>query len=369
MDDLEVPLRLHNLVLALAGRMDDSALSGSRELIARSRLDEAAELIVGTLIAGRVPVRAAERRELAVVLELTRSDAALAEELTVAEDAVEVAHQFSGEDEPDLSVAEALERVLRVLPDVRSVHAVWRTTPAGGVPGPVPQRLVLVDVGDEGSPPATAYRVDAALRQAGVRAAVEVAGAGVEWSAYHRLAYASAVPVWRVGGRATPRVQQPEPVAPQQERWPEPAEPEVEVVSEIHPRWWEVADEPAPREQAGADATVVRKPVPPPEDRTESTTEMSAEEQAQLKAALAADPQQGKQIASAQGAKPDSEQSGLAEPPEGDGPTSVPQLSDRDRVLLAQLHAELAKREQSEADQVRTNGAEWVHDRPRWSAG
>jgi hypothetical protein len=57
-DGLAVPLRLHNLLLALAGRTDDSALSEARELVARSHLDEAAELTAGTLIAGGSPCAA-----------------------------------------------------------------------------------------------------------------------------------------------------------------------------------------------------------------------------------------------------------------------------------------------------------------------
>ncbi|MGH3949654.1 MAG: hypothetical protein ACRDSE_11095 [Pseudonocardiaceae bacterium] len=377
MDDRGLPSRLHTLLLALAGRLDDSALRVSRELIARSRLDEAAELVTGTLIAGRMPVLLAEKRELAHVLELSRSDAGLAERVVVAERDVEPAHRFIGADEPGRGVAEALERVLRVLPDVRSVHAVRRATPAGGVPGPVPQLVVLVEVGSEGSPPATAYRVDAALRQAGIPATVEVAAPGIEWPPYQRQALAAAVPVWRTQDRpAAPaptrepiRVAPPESAPPpkwperpveQQEEAPEPEpveEPQVAVLSEIHPRWWEFADEPDP---PGAEATVIAEPVEPPMDRTERTADMSTEEVEQLKAALA---ETGESAA----AEEDEGQGGFAEPPEGDGPTSVPQLSDRDRSMLARLHAELAKREQ--AEQAQANGSGWVQERPRWSAG
>src|SRR5690606_18375182 len=82
-----------------------------------------------------------------------------------------------------------------------SVHAVWRNTVAGTTPGPMPQRVVLAEVGPEGSALATAYRMDTALRRAGIRAAVEVLETGADWPAYHRLALRSAVRV--TGGSST----------------------------------------------------------------------------------------------------------------------------------------------------------------------
>lgn len=401
-DGLAMPLRLHYLLLALAGRVDDSALNDARELIARSRADEAAELITGTLIAGRVPVREAEQEVLTSVLEQSRSDAGLAGHLTVAEGTVDVPHRFSGDDEPGHDVADAVERVLAVLPDVRSLHAVWRRSSAGSVPGPLPQRVILVEVGAEGTQTATAYRVQAALRQAGISAVVEVAGAGVEWPAYHRAALASAVPVWRAAKRAAPASEQrptaerqapapperpappPTQQAPAAQRAPavqpptsaqqQPAEPEradVEVLSEIHPRWWEVAGEDQQASaQPEAEQTLIARPVQPPETRSESTADMSAEEQSQLKAALAADSAEGTKIAEAEPpVKQTSDETTFGESYEGEGPSSVPQLSDRDRLLLAKLHEELAKREKAAAEQVRANGSDWAHERPRWSAG
>src|SRR5690606_117330 len=177
-DGFGVPLRLYNVLLGLAGRLDDSALSEARELVARSHLDDAAELTVGSLNAGRIPVRPSEQRELAQLLEMTRSEPALADQLTVVDDIAAAEHRFSRENEPDAGIGEALDRVLRVLPDLRSVHAVWRNTPAGSVPGPLPQRVVLVDIGPEAHPPAVAFRVADALRKAGIAAVVEVTGAG-----------------------------------------------------------------------------------------------------------------------------------------------------------------------------------------------
>lgn len=449
-DESAVPVRLHGLVLAMAGRIDDSALGTCRELIARSRLDEAAELLAGTLLAGRVPVSVAEQRDLAQVLKQSRSDASLVEQFVVTDSGQsEPEHRFSADGDPADGVAEALDRVLRVLPAVRSVFAVWRTTAAGSVPGPLPQRVVLVEVGPEASPAVTAYRMQAALRQAGISAAVEVASSNEQWWRYHRQAYASAVPVWRSSERSggdptaqasgrseapqaggyvqtaataesspahggvhgelndppapatqevsaapvpppppveqAPAAQQPDvqppvaeqtpvaptpvaqqtqvvrPVAPPQQAQqhaqtqasqPQPQPPQaapaqapersaderhgVEVSSEIHPRWWEVESESAAQDSSQTDPdsepTVVREPVQPPH-AVDHATESAPDQQ-----------------------------------PETPDAASGDELSERDRLLLAQLHAELAKRERASSEKASTNGSSWVQEH-RWADG
>lgn len=193
-----LPLRLHNLLLALAGRLDDSALSHARRLAVKARADEAVELIAGSLIAGRLPLREAEHRELAAILIRSGSEPGFAEQVRVDDAAVDEAdeHRFSGHDAPEDGVVPALERVSHVLPGLRSVHAVWRNSTAGRVPGPMPQRVVLIEMGSGGSAPATAHRVQAALRHAGISASVEVSAPNSEWTRYHERALASAVTVW-----------------------------------------------------------------------------------------------------------------------------------------------------------------------------
>ncbi|MEY7973222.1 hypothetical protein AB8O38_14610 [Saccharomonospora xinjiangensis] len=482
-DGFAVPLRLHNVLLALAGRLDDSALSEARELVARSHLDDAAELAVGALIAGRIMVRPSEQRELALVLEMSRSDAALADQLTVGESVPGYTHRFSRDNDPDAGIAEALDRTLQVLPDVRSVHAVWRNTPAGSVPGPLPQRVVLIEIGPEAHPPAVAFRVDDALRRSGIRAVVEVTGPSAERTDYHEAALATATPAWLAsgqggdaGGRKSrsrsyrkitagaararsesesarhashdtytaherfdqhERFEQPrqeeqyerfqssrreEPVQPIEQRWsespaPAPHDPvdfpeagdeqeqantEAPVVEAEQPAASASTDpvvevpatdapavEAAPADMAPeapaveaqvidaqvVDAQVVEAQVveaPWPESRVEpssrvekpekpsfsadelaelenrvaETTEMSPEEVAQLRAAIAEDSERGREIAGLS--------SSMVELPELD--LDDPQLSERDRQLLRELHAELAERERAEA--TRTNGAE-----------
>ena len=353
MDGFSVPLRLHNLLLALAGRIDDSALTEARELIARAHIDEAVELTTGTLIAGRIKVSSAEQRELALVLEMSRSDATLANDLLVDEAELVFTHRFTGENAPEFGIAEALDRTLQVLPDVRSVHAVWRNTPAGSVPGALPQRVVLVELGPEGNPPAVAFRVDTALRRAGIHSVVEVSGPGVARSEYHQAAASAASPAWVTGSASSTASYRSEPVKPSVPASPEPV---VESGSRHSMRSAATAEPVAPV------VPIVSPPPPPPspppveprkprsETRAERTADLSPAEVAQLRQALAEDPEKGREIAAG---KPSMQE--VVELPALD--LDDPSLSERDRALLRELHAELAERERAEAAKMRLNGA------------
>jgi hypothetical protein len=353
MDGFSVPLRLHNLLLALAGRIDDSALTEARELIARAHIDEAVELTTGTLIAGRIPVSSAEQRELALVLEMSRSDATLANDLLVDEAEPVSTHRFTGENAPEFGIAEALDRTLQVLPDVRSVHAVWRNTPAGSVPGALPQRVVLVELGPEGNPPAVAFRVDTALRRAGIHSVVEVSGPGVAHSEYHQAASAAASPAWVTGSTTSSSSSyRSEPVKPPP---PVMSEPLAESGSRHSMRSSSTTTAP-PEPVAPVVPIVSPPPAPEPprkarsETRAERTADLTPAEVAQLRQALAEDPEKGREIAAG---KPSMHE--VVELPALD--LDDPSLSERDRALLRELHAELAERERAEAAKMRLNGA------------
>jgi len=203
-DGVGLPVRLHDLLLALAGRVDDDALTQARELLAVAELDRAVELLVGCLLAGRVPVSVDERHEIGRLLGEVRSDPALADRLFAVESVPVPRHRFTDESDPAEGLAEVLGRTAAVLPDVRSVRATWRSTPAGATPGPLPQRVVLVDIGPAGFAPATAYRVDTVLRKAGIRAVVEVLTVGTPLGEYHAAAVTTAREVFfRTASAAT----------------------------------------------------------------------------------------------------------------------------------------------------------------------
>ncbi|MFF0143697.1 hypothetical protein ATK36_3860 [Amycolatopsis sulphurea] len=368
MDGFSVPLRLHNLLLAVAGRIDDSALTEARELIARAHIDEAVELTTGTLIAGRIPVTSNEQTELALVLEMSRSDATLANDLLVEDAEPLQTHRFTGDHQPEFGLAEALDRTLQVLPDVRSVHAVWRNTPAGSVPGALPQRVVLVELGPEGNPPAVAFRVDTALRRAGIRSVVEVSGPGVPKSDYHQAAGAVATPVWVTGSTHSAPDYRPEPSTPP--RAPVSPPPVAEPVAETPSRHGirPAAEASVPPAPIAPVVPIVQNPPPAepdrpavrPETRAERTSDLTSAEVAQLRQALAEDPEKGREIAAG---KPSMHE--VVELPALD--LDDPSLSERDRALLRELHEELAERERAEAARLRLNGASRSGGDQRWS--
>jgi len=368
-DGFSVPLRLHNLLLALAGRIDDTALTEARELIARAHLDEAVELTTGTLIAGRIPVRSSEQRELALVLEMSRSDATLANELLVDESNLAPLHRFSGDNRPESGVSEALDRTLHVLPDVRSVQAVWRNTPAGSVPGALPQRVVLVEIGPEGNPPAVAFRVDTALRRAGIRAVVEVTGPGARHSDYHHAAGLAASPVWVTGTDPVSNTSLPTATTFGT------ADSAPKVVAENSAAKGELSKSQSSRHglRAASASEPAATPVVPvvsrassdstPETRAERTSELSSDEVKQLRRALAEDPEKGREIVAGKAGMHD-----VVELPALD--LDDPALSERDRALLRELHAELAEREREEAAKIRaTNGASRGPEQRGWADG
>ena len=190
-----LPDRLHDILLRMAGRVDDDALTSARELVAIAESDRAVELLVGCLIAGGVPVTPAENGQLRALLDQSRSDPSLADRLKVRDTWYAPPHRFTYEPDAGAGIGEALAPVVDFLIGVQSVHAVWRVTPAGATPGAVPQRVVLVEIGSDGFAPATAYRVGQALEAAGIRAVVEVLKTGADRSDYHRLAASDAKPI------------------------------------------------------------------------------------------------------------------------------------------------------------------------------
>ncbi|MFD4644495.1 hypothetical protein ACFWN2_44815 [Lentzea sp. NPDC058436] len=354
-DGVGLPVRLHDLLLSMAGRVDDAALSQAREFLAVGELDRSIELLVGTLLAGGIPVLPDERAAITWILHEVRSDASLTDRLRVVEMLPFLRHRFTSETDPASDIAADLSRAVSVLPDIRSVRCVWRSSPTGSTPGPLPQRVVLVDIGPQGFAPATAYRVDSVLRKAGVRAAVEVLTTGVQLSEYHAAAVTSSRTV-PISGSPVPLAEHH--AAQQQQAWfdqpaeelpapapvaePTPAPEQHEETGSRRTRSTPVLDgsQPFPPKpvkripMATVEPEIEALPEPVPINRAEVTTELKADELAALQAAL-------------------------AEPAE---PSSVDaNLSERERALLQQLHEELAQREQT--GPPATDSGRWQIDR------
>jgi hypothetical protein len=209
---IALPIRIHDLLLTLAGRLDDDALADVRQMLASAELDRSLEFLAGCLAAGRVVLTREQHAELESLFADMYLDPTVIDRVMVTDRLEAGRHRFAfgsvdGRD-PDRGVADAVRSVLGVLPDVRSMWCVWRLTPAGPASGPVPHLLVLVGIGPGGFPPATAYRVEEALRRSGIRASVEVLMDGVEPGEYHREAMRSARQVPFDGhGSGRPRVE------------------------------------------------------------------------------------------------------------------------------------------------------------------
>jgi len=191
-----LPVRIHDLLLSMAGRLDDDALADARQMLASAELDRSLEFLAGCLVAGRVVLSHEQHGELATLFADMYLDQDLIDRIMVTDRVIAGRHRFAfgaveGLD-PERGVADAVRPVLGVLPDIRSMWCVWRLSPAGPASGPVPHRMVLVGIGPGGFAPATAYRVEDALRRAGIRASVEVLMDGVEPGEYHREAMRNA---------------------------------------------------------------------------------------------------------------------------------------------------------------------------------
>jgi outer membrane biosynthesis protein TonB len=183
----------HDLLLALAGRVDDDLLSWARELVAVGEDARAVEMLTASLVAARAVLPGPLHRALVAAARVARTDIGPAEALPAPRDEDGTEHRFAvpGADDP---VAAALRGLpARTLTGCR-VLLTRRVTPAGTAPGPLPHPVVLVQLPAAARPAdVLAYQLAAALERAGVRASVEVLVASGTLSDYHAAALDHAV--------------------------------------------------------------------------------------------------------------------------------------------------------------------------------
>ncbi|HEV2782482.1 MAG TPA: hypothetical protein VGX25_24070 [Actinophytocola sp.] len=364
-----LPIRVHDLLLGFAGRLDDDALADARQFLASAELDRALEFLAGCLVAGRIAISGAQRQELASLFTQVYLDAAMIDRLMVDDGAASnavVRHRFGGGPVDGESavhgVAEAARRVLDVLPDVRSVWAVWRLTPAGPVSGPVPHRVVLVGVGPAGFAPATSYRLENSLRRAGIRASVEVLRDGAEAPEYHHAAmqYAAQVPFARQAPTnpppVRPRSNPMEPSAPPSS--PSSQIPTVSTPVSVLPGSPISRPAPPPTAPSPPVAKVPEIPVAPPMPPLPEIAPPGRRSRPEPPADPLASANPPVRPAPVLPASWMSEPASTTpKPPPTNGkaarPESLPaddSLSDQEKLLLRQLQEELARREQEESD-------------------
>lgn len=376
-DRIALPIRVHDFLLMLAGRIDDDALTDARELLAMAELDRSVELVTASLVAGRIRLNADERDELLDLVAAVRSAPSLVDRVLVDDTMPLPRHRFTtgamDDPSPETGVLEAVGRVIEVLPDIRSLSCVWRVTPAGAPAGPVPQRLVLVETGPDGFAPSTAYRVEQALRRAGIRASVEVVQAGTEMSDYHGDALAVARRMSLRAGRshepqdgdsslfADPP--SPRPVTTTRRR-SAGAHAEKRPLTDHSAVRWQPTRVAAPDEAPAPDA----EPEPAPAFPTQQPYDdvgrvMHAEEPEPVPPPMppmppVAPPPMPPLV------EPEPVLAAAAQPPvPGNDSNSDADLSNRERELLRQLHEELAKREQSEPEALPPPPPGWHQER------
>jgi hypothetical protein len=179
----------HELLLAIAGRVDDDLLAWARELVAVGEDTRAVELVTAGLSADRVALPAAVRAAAVAAATTARidldADAALA---PATSDETETEHRFTaGHDDERLTAA--VGALPERLVDGARVELTWRVTPAGAAPGPLPHPVLLVEIEPGGRPAdVLAYQLHVALDRAGVIASVEVLTTGHPVPAYHLAA-------------------------------------------------------------------------------------------------------------------------------------------------------------------------------------
>jgi hypothetical protein len=195
MDETTAPGSPHDLLLRLAGRVDDDLLADARELVAVGEDGHALELVTAALAADGAPLPPSVRAELVAAARTARID--LDAEAALAPAASDsAAHRFTAQLSDDTSVGDMVRQLPDRLRDGVRLRLAWRLTPAGSAPGPLPYPVLLVETPEGGRPSEVlAYQIAAALTRSGVHATVEVLTSGRPMPAYHAAALRDSVPL------------------------------------------------------------------------------------------------------------------------------------------------------------------------------
>lgn len=195
MENETAPDATHQLLLALAGRVDDDLLAWARELVAVGEHAHAAELLTASLVTDRAVLPEPVRAGLADAARAAHTGLDAAATLPPARPEDDTAHRFEPGPAVDAVSVALLALPVRQLQGCR-VLLTRRVTPAGSAPGPLPHPVVLVEVEVRTCPTdVLAYQLAVALDRAGVRASVEVLIAGATVPAYHAEALRNAHPI------------------------------------------------------------------------------------------------------------------------------------------------------------------------------
>jgi len=188
----------HDLLLAMAGRVDDDLLAWARELLAMDEDARAVELLTAGLLADRVILPHPVWTALVDVGRNARIDLDAATELPPPGPDEGTGHRFGPAPAGEDVTAAVRGLPTRQLHDCRAQLA-WRRTPAGSAPGPLPRPVLLIEIEpDTRAADVLAYQLAASLDRAGVHVSVEVLTAGHPLSNYHAAALRGSRPIGTV---------------------------------------------------------------------------------------------------------------------------------------------------------------------------
>jgi hypothetical protein len=179
---------VHDLLLALAGRVDDDLLAWSRELLAVGEPDQAVELATAGLAVDRVVLPPTLRAALVAAAHTARTDLDIEGALAPGAPVEGTPHQFAADAADGSAVVAALAAVPARRLSGCTLRLTWRLTPAGSAPGPLPRAVVLVEADPDRSADVLAYLLATELERAEAPASVEVFVAGARLPAYHTAA-------------------------------------------------------------------------------------------------------------------------------------------------------------------------------------
>ncbi|WP_424183910.1 hypothetical protein ACOBQX_18325 [Actinokineospora sp. G85] len=184
----------HELLLRLAGRLDDRHLWRYRDWLAAGAVDAVARVLPLTLLRERVSITPDESRLLGAVLLPAGADAERLNSIPWVDEISETDYTFSAESADRVNVGDStavvLGAILRGRPEVVAARTTWRRVRGAGSAA----RVVLVTTtGDAARLTGELQRV---LRALGTtEPVVEVLPAGFEPTEYHRAALATAEPL------------------------------------------------------------------------------------------------------------------------------------------------------------------------------
>ncbi|GAA2988440.1 hypothetical protein [Actinokineospora diospyrosa] len=184
----------HELLLRLAGRLNDRQLWRFRDWLAADAVDAVARALPLTLLRERVAITPEEYRIAVSALMGHGADAEKLNALAWVDEIGELDYTFSAESPEWVSmgdsVAVVLSAMLRGRPEVVEARSSWRR---GRTTGPVARVVLVTTTGDA---PRLAGELQRVLRALGTyEPAVEVLPVGTELPRYHQAALAASEPL------------------------------------------------------------------------------------------------------------------------------------------------------------------------------